>query len=165
MFKSGVILEGEPEMLRLGSVLAKSCRRGDVIFLHGQLGAGKTTIVRGFMQAKGHVGPVKSPTYTLVEHYSTDGEIIYHFDLYRLATPGELEYMGIRDYFQNKAICLVEWAENGAGYLPQADLDINISHIDAGHRKLTIEPVSSRGRQIYLELDEEFGPHSASSAD
>lgn len=165
MTDSEILLVGEADTLRLGAALANCCKRGDKIYLHGQLGAGKTTLVRGFMQAKGHEGAVKSPTYTLVEHYTLDGLRVFHFDLYRLSDPGELEYMGIRDYFRSQAICLVEWAENGAGYLPAADLEIKLFSIDAGHRRVRLEPVSGRGREIYLDLKSSFGPDSASIAD
>lgn len=149
-------------MLDLGKMLASLSKKGDVFYLHGQLGAGKTTLVRGFLRGKGHEGNVKSPTYTIVEHYHTDGERIYHFDLYRLGDPSELEYMGIRDYFQSHAICLIEWAENGAGYLQQADVDIKISYLDAGQRRVHLEPVTSRGRHICHELNDKFGLLTAS---
>ncbi len=164
MYNFELNLAGESETLRLGKLLANACQPGDVIYLHGELGAGKTTLVRGFMWGKGHVGTVKSPTYTLVEHYTLAQQSVYHFDLYRLGDPSELEYMGIRDYFQGSAICLIEWAEYGAGYLPDADAEIKILHVDAGHRQVQFTANSSRGKQICLSLEESFGLYTASEA-
>ena len=152
-------------MLAFGQNLASLSHTGDVFYLHGQLGAGKTTLVRGFLQGKGHKGVVKSPTYTLVEQYSVDGSLVYHFDLYRLGDPSELEYMGIRDYFRNHAICLIEWPNHGMGFLQQADLEIRISYQDFDKRKITLEAVTNRGRDICHLLDQNFGLLSASPHD
>lgn len=98
-----------------------------VIFLQGDLGMGKTTLVRGFLRGAGFMGAVKSPTFTLVEEYSLEERKIFHFDLYRLNDPEELEWMGIRDYFAPNSLCFIEWAERGQGYLPTADAIISLS--------------------------------------
>jgi tRNA threonylcarbamoyladenosine biosynthesis protein TsaE len=116
------IIVGETNMLTLGEQLAHACSDTVVIFLHGPLGAGKTTLARGFLRGLGCTDKVKSPTYTLVESYQIGSGYVYHFDFYRLRDPLELDDIGIRDYFTPKSICLIEWPEYGEGVLPSADL-------------------------------------------
>jgi tRNA threonylcarbamoyladenosine biosynthesis protein TsaE len=123
------ILNDEQATLDFAQSFAHSCPEKGIIFLHGSLGAGKTTFVRGVLNAFGYNGAVKSPTYTLVEPYQLkQGTILYHFDLYRLSDPEELEYIGIRDYFEQSALIFIEWAENGKGFLPKPNVDIYLNH-------------------------------------
>lgn len=120
-------LPDEIATIAAGYDVGHRLQAGMTVFLEGTLGAGKTTITRGLLQALGHSAVVKSPTYTLVESYEKLLPITYHFDLYRLGDPEELEYMGIRDYFSAQSLCIVEWAERGQGYLPSPDLTIKLS--------------------------------------
>ncbi|HBS77381.1 MAG: tRNA (adenosine(37)-N6)-threonylcarbamoyltransferase complex ATPase subunit type 1 TsaE [Pseudomonas sp.] len=135
----------EDAMLLLGARIAQATGGRGVIYLHGDLGAGKTTLSRGLIRGLGHEGKVKSPTFTLVEPYETPAARVFHFDLYRLVDPEELEFLGIRDYFEGDALCLVEWPERGAGILPKADLDITITPHGAG-RMLRLTPQGERGK-------------------
>ncbi len=193
-------LADESAMSGLGAQLAKQAQPGMIIYLDGDLGAGKTTLVRGFLTACGHLGAVKSPTFTIVEAYSLDsdklydynqlqielkqndrivplsiskidkygvnsnskGEIktskpvtyrqkVYHFDLYRLEDPEELEYLGIRDYLDGQAIALIEWPEKGEGVLPKADLLIKITHQKQG-REVKLQPESEPGAAMVSRL-------------
>jgi len=120
-------LADEAATVQAGEQLAAQLSAGMTVFLEGTLGAGKTTITRGILQGFGHSGAVKSPTYTLVEPYENVSPTIYHFDLYRLGDPEELEYMGIRDYFSAQSLCIVEWAERGQGVLPEPDVIVSLS--------------------------------------
>ncbi len=143
------------EQDRIGERLAAAvgAARGNpgVIFLHGDLGAGKTTLVRGFLRALGYAGAVKSPTYTLLEPYLIGELPVYHLDLYRLAAPGELEYLGIRDLLEQRAVLLVEWPEQGVGELPEPDLTVDIEYRDEG-RRLCIAAATPRGEEILTLL-------------
>ncbi|MFT4815070.1 MAG: tRNA threonylcarbamoyladenosine biosynthesis protein TsaE [Pseudohongiellaceae bacterium] len=124
---------------------------GGMIYLQGDLGAGKTTLTRGFMRAFGYTGAVKSPTYTLVEPYEFELCNIYHFDLYRLSDPEEVSYLGTDEYFAESNLCLVEWAEKGAKWLPGADLLIDMADQGTG-RRLTCQSLTEKGAIIAKRL-------------
>ena len=111
-------------MERLGAELAPKLKPGSVVFLEGNLGAGKTTLVRGLLRGLGYPGNVKSPSFTLIESYSLPQAQVYHFDLYRLIDPEELEFLGYRDYFSPHSICLIEWPQHAQGRLPQPTLTL-----------------------------------------
>lgn len=143
--KERYFLGDEQATIQAGIDLSQRLRAGMTVFLEGTLGAGKTTITRGILMGLGHSGAVKSPTYTLVEPYDQLTPVVYHFDLYRLGDPEELEYMGIRDYFTPSNICLVEWSERGEGVLPLPDVIVSL----APEKNATTGTV---GRQLSIEL-------------
>ena len=145
-------LDGEAAMEAFGARLAQALPTGLQIHLQGDLGAGKTTLVRGFLHGLGHAGRVKSPTYTLIEPYELEPCLLYHLDLYRLADPEELEFLGIRDLFAPGVTSLIEWPERGAGMLPPPDLLIRIEHLPAG-RRLTLEAGPERAGELESVLD------------
>ena len=120
-------------------------RKARSVHLSGPLGAGKTTLVRGLMRGLGHRGPVKSPTYTLLEPYELEGISVYHFDLYRLSTALELDDFGARDYFHEHALCLVEWPERGEGALPTPDLVLDL-RVFGDARQLLAKATTREGR-------------------
>lgn len=138
---------GPEQQEAVGAALAEECPMGCIIYLQGDLGAGKTTLVRGFIRGLGHDGPVKSPTYTLMEPYQIGEKGICHIDLYRLADAGELEYLGLRDLLQDGAILLVEWPELGQGELPAPDLLIHIDHLQQG-RNLELSAKTGLGERL-----------------
>ena len=147
-------IDNETDMVALGErwgqVLAHA--PGAVtLFLEGDLGAGKTTLTRGILRAFGHTGAVKSPTYTLVEAYELPTRRVYHFDLYRLGDPEELEYMGIRDYFDERSICVIEWPTRGAGVLPTPDWQVEVRTEGLG-RRIHIYPLTPAGETLLLQL-------------
>ncbi|WP_137937092.1 tRNA (adenosine(37)-N6)-threonylcarbamoyltransferase complex ATPase subunit type 1 TsaE [Chitinivorax sp. B] len=139
-------LPDEAATLALGERLAHSLQMGLVIYLQGDLGAGKTTLSRGLLRGLGFTGKVKSPTYTLVEPYVISSLYLYHFDLYRFNDPLEWEDAGFREYFNAESICLVEWPDKASGLLPAPDLAIYLDVADSG-RKLRIDALTTRGQQ------------------
>lgn len=141
----------------LGAALAECAAGGGLLlFLHGEPGAGKTTLVRGYLHRLGHRGAVKSPTYTLVEPYELSARAVYHFDLYRLGDPEELEFLGIRDYLGAEAQCLVEWPERGSGILPPPDIDLTLDYQAAG-RRVRLAGATARGQSVLECLRAERG--------
>jgi len=154
------LLADEAATVAVGGCLAKVLQWQDqehqskqalVVYLHGDLGAGKTTLTRGFVRGMGHQGNVKSPTYTLVEPYELLPWQVYHFDLYRLADAEELEYMGIRDYFNDNCCCFIEWPEKGAGLLANADIIINIVYQEE-QRVIALRACSVRGEAVLQQF-------------
>jgi len=132
-------LNSEEDTEKFGAELFETMPSKCLIFLRGDLGAGKTTLVRGFLRAAGYNGVVKSPTYTLVEEYTLAARKVFHFDLYRVVDPEELEWIGIRDYFDQDSVCFIEWPDRGKGFLPEPDRIITMKANGLG-RSLTMEP-------------------------
>jgi len=130
-------LQNEAATLEAGRQFAKKLHNGLTVYLHGDLGAGKTTFVRGVLQGLGYKDKVKSPTYTLVEPYVVSSYNLYHFDLYRFNDVEEWEEAGFREYFNDETICFVEWPEKAENLLPEPDFDVKLSHISKG-RKLEV---------------------------
>jgi len=149
---AGLTLSDEAATEALGAAIAEALADGAVLHLRGGLGAGKTTLCRGLLRALGHTGAVKSPTYTLVEPYAPGGREVFHFDLYRLRDPAELEDIGIRDYLQPGAILLIEWPEQGGPCTPAADLVLELCEAALG-RHARWEAVTPRGGAIVARLD------------
>jgi tRNA threonylcarbamoyladenosine biosynthesis protein TsaE len=146
-----LVLNNEQEMRDFGKQIALLADGVHVIYLQGVLGAGKTTLSRGFLQGLGYAGAVKSPTYTLVETYLIPPRTIHHFDLYRMHALEELEELGFRDYFTDDTLCLIEWPENGQGRLPDADL---VCHLEVAGllRKMTVTAQTESGEKVVQHL-------------
>ncbi len=149
----GLILQidSPQQQEELGAAMAQLLPTNLVIFLHGELGSGKTTLTRGFLRGRGHQGAVKSPTYTLMEPYELESGRCYHLDLYRLGSPRELEYLGIRDLLQEDATLLVEWPERGEGMLPPADIVADIDYRNGG-RVVDLSAVDPDNERVLQKL-------------
>lgn len=129
MFNKTFHLANAEQTEQLGAALGSALQSRGLVFLLGELGAGKTTLVRGLLRHMGFTGSTKSPTYTLVEPYEFDEHIVYHFDLYRLADPEELEYIGIDEYLtETPALSLIEWPEKGGNWLPEPHIRVELSY-------------------------------------
>jgi len=144
-------LNNEDETIAVGQKLPRHIQAPLTLYLTGDLGAGKTTLSRGLIQGLGHKGAVKSPTYTLVEPYELDGVEVYHFDLYRLNDPEELEFMGIRDYFTDSSLCIVEWPDKGHGLLPDADIHLHLNYVNQG-REIQIRALTESGKKLLAAI-------------
>ena len=141
-------LPDEAATIAAGAKIGRALNTGCVVFLVGELGAGKTTFTRGALRALGHAGSVKSPTYTLCEPYDLADEAqLCHLDLYRLSNPEELEFLGIRDYVASGAILLIEWPSKGEGWLPAPDLQVALQATDTG-RQLEISALTADGQDL-----------------
>jgi tRNA threonylcarbamoyladenosine biosynthesis protein TsaE len=144
-------LSGEPAQIAFGRRIAACLQAPTVIYLEGDLGTGKTTLVRGVLRGLGHRGPVRSPTYTLLEPYELADVRLYHLDLYRVVGPEELEYLGLRDLLGAETLLFVEWPQRGGGLLPPADVAIRIDYEPTG-RSLELRGVGRRGERLIAAL-------------
>ena len=145
-------LPDEAATVSAGAKIGRALNTGCVVFLVGELGAGKTTFTRGALRALGHAGSVKSPTYTLGEPYDLADEAqLCHLDLYRLSNPEELEFLGIRDYVASGAILLIEWPSKGEGWLPAPDLQVALQATDTG-RQLEISALTADGQDLLSRM-------------
>jgi tRNA threonylcarbamoyladenosine biosynthesis protein TsaE len=146
-------LPAESATLSLGAALASALEPGVVVFLRGDLGTGKTTLVRGCLRALGFREKVKSPTYTLVELYDVSSLDLYHFDFYRFDSPQEWAATGFREYFNPASVCMVEWPEKAEGRLPVPDVEIRLG-IDEAGRTADIEAKTARGSRCLDRIRE-----------
>lgn len=146
----------EPRLVALAARLAPAVRGGGTLYLRGDLGAGKTTFARALLHALGVDARIKSPTYSLLESYRIDGLDVHHLDLYRIADPGELEWLGLGEIADGTSLVLVEWPERGAGALPAADLQLSLAHAAAG-RDLRASASGPRGEAMLARWDPAAG--------
>ncbi|TDR43299.1 tRNA threonylcarbamoyladenosine biosynthesis protein TsaE [Tahibacter aquaticus] len=144
MTELSVHLADEAAVAQWAQSLAPQLGQGGIIHLYGELGAGKTTFARALLQALGVQGRIKSPTYSLIESYAVDALAIHHLDLYRIADPGELEWLGLDELLGDHSLILIEWPERGGSELPAPDLILQLAHAPAG-RDLVVRPLSAWG--------------------
>jgi tRNA threonylcarbamoyladenosine biosynthesis protein TsaE len=162
MLSLNTFLPGEADTLALGAALARCLQPGMLVFLRGDLGAGKTTLVRGTLRALGHKGPVRSPTYTLVEVYAVSRLDLHHFDFYRFHDPREWIDAGFRETFDGLSVSLVEWPEKAGDLLPPPDVEIALESSAAG-RNASLQPSSPAGEKCLACMQECFPFHSPAS--
>ena len=155
-------LPDEPATIALGAALAQALEPGLVVYLQGDLGAGKTALVRAALRALGHRGPVKSPTYTLVELYEASRLHLHHFDFYRFHDPREWIDAGFRETFDGRNVILVEWPEKAGDLLPAPDVVIALEVQGAG-RQASLRSCSVRGQKCVTLVAQAF-PYPSSSA-
>ena len=155
-------LPDEAATQHLGEILAPALQPGLVIFLEGDLGAGKTTLVRALIRALGYAGPVKSPTYSLVEVYVISSLYLYHFDFYRFQSPEEFLDAGFSEHFNDTAVCLVEWPEHATGCVPAPDLRLRLHHAGLG-RVLEAVANTPKGAQCIKALTSALGDDNCSA--
>lgn len=146
-------LPSEAATVALARQLAPALLDGGVVYLRGELGAGKTTFARALLRTLGVGERVKSPTYSLLERYTVNGCDAFHLDLYRIAEVGELEWLGLDELDAPEAIVLVEWPERGRGALPAPDLEVDLEHAGAA-RRARLMPVTVRGREWLASMDD-----------
>ena len=148
---TGCALADEAATRALGAAIAPALEAGLVIYLLGDLGAGKTTLVRGLLEALGHRGAVRSPTYTLIEPYAVSKLDLYHFDFYRFTDPEEFVDAGLEEYFGGQGVCLVEWPDKGAPFVPAPDLEVQLEPEGDG-RRASLRGCSERGQQCLSRI-------------
>ena len=148
------VLSDEAATLQAGQRFSRYLPAGVNVYMHGDLGAGKTTFIRGVLQGLGYQGKVKSPTYTLVEPYELPDVTLYHFDLYRLMDEEEWDEAGFRDYFSASSICMIEWPEKAQSLLPSADMDVFLTHQQVG-RTIQFQANTSVAQQVLQRFEQD----------
>ncbi|MCA8864969.1 MULTISPECIES: tRNA (adenosine(37)-N6)-threonylcarbamoyltransferase complex ATPase subunit type 1 TsaE [unclassified Halomonas] len=159
-----VQLDSEEAQVAFGEALGQALQGRGLVYLEGELGAGKTTLTRGILRAYGHLGAVKSPTYTLVEPYELGSQRVYHLDLYRLSDPEELEFIGGRDVLADDALSIIEWPSRGEGWLPAPDLRLTLEVMDQG-RLVSLAAGNDQGERILAALQGQLSKASKLSSD
>jgi tRNA threonylcarbamoyladenosine biosynthesis protein TsaE len=156
LFSIEMPLASEIDTLALGKQIAPVLQKSMVIYLLGDLGAGKTTLVRGILKQLGELGSIKSPTYTLVESYATRFFTIHHFDLYRFQNPCEWDDLGLNDFFSDHTLCLIEWPEKAVALLPPPDWKISLLWVPYGSRTAKISAFSNLGESCLKKATTSF---------